>query len=462
MKQIFFLICFVAMASVVVAQKTAQQLAKAFQQFASDPQMKNAQVSLYVLNAKNGEVIFDKNSRLLLAPASTLKIISSVTAYELLGKNFRFSTAFLYAPNSNSLIVSGSGDPTLGSPRYAQTTPDVILDMVQKGLKAKSAISNILLHDLLYEDASIPAGYPWEDIGNYYGAGHGQLNWRENQYTLYFKTGRQGAPSTIGGVKPAMPGIKFKNLVKAGAAGSGDNAYIYFTSSPDSILIKGTVPPQQSSFDVSGAMPNPPYQFAKELQSFLTKTKNTNGSSRILVAKKDDNYAERLLRPPYDTIYIHYSPSLDSIVYWLNRKSINLYAEALIKSIAAQKEKSPSLEKGIRALQLFWSGKGIGPGELKMVDGSGLSPANRISTYAQVSILQHAKKQPWFGGFYQSLPEYNGMKMKSGTINGVKGFAGYHTSKAGEEYVFSFIVNNFGGSSSTVVQKMYRVLNELK
>lgn len=85
-----------------------------------------------------------------------------------------------------------------------------------------------------------------------------------------------------------------------------------------------------------------------------------------------------------------------------------------------------------------------------------------MTTKAQVAILLFAKKQPWYNGFYASLPLYNGMKMKSGTIGGVKGFTGYHTSKSGTVYAFSFLVNNYNGSSSALVQKMYAVLSTLK
>jgi D-alanyl-D-alanine carboxypeptidase/D-alanyl-D-alanine-endopeptidase (penicillin-binding protein 4) len=54
------------------------------------------------------------------------------------------------------------------------------------------------------------------------------------------------------------------------------------------------------------------------------------------------------------------------------------------------------------------------------------------------------------------------MKMKSGTIRDVKGFCGYHQSRDGREYVFSFLVNNYNGSTAALVTKMYRVLNVLK
>jgi D-alanyl-D-alanine carboxypeptidase/D-alanyl-D-alanine-endopeptidase (penicillin-binding protein 4) len=54
------------------------------------------------------------------------------------------------------------------------------------------------------------------------------------------------------------------------------------------------------------------------------------------------------------------------------------------------------------------------------------------------------------------------MKLKSGTIGGAKGFCGYHASKSGKQYIVSFIVNNYNGSASALVQKMYKVLNVLK
>ena len=163
-----------------------------------------------------------------------------------------------------------------------------------------------------------------------------------------------------------------------------------------------------------------------------------------------------------DTIYTHYSPSLDSIIYWFNKKSINLYGEALIKTFAHEKQGFGSTDSGVAIVQKFWKEKGLSDKELNIVDGSGLSPLNRVTTHAQVEILKYAKNKDWFPSFYNSLPEYNGMKMKSGTIHDVKGFCGYHKAKNGKEYIFSFLVNNYNGSAGDLVKKMYTVLDNLK
>jgi D-alanyl-D-alanine carboxypeptidase/D-alanyl-D-alanine-endopeptidase (penicillin-binding protein 4) len=78
------------------------------------------------------------------------------------------------------------------------------------------------------------------------------------------------------------------------------------------------------------------------------------------------------------------------------------------------------------------------------------------------TVLQSVKKESWFSSFYESLPVYNNMKMKSGSISDVIAYAGYQTSAGGTPLVFSFIVNNYNGSSSAVRQKLFNVLDVLK
>ena len=92
MKRIFFAFSFVFISVFGIAQNAA--LVKSFQKFENDPQLKAALSSLYIINAKTGKVIFDKNSKIGLAPGSTQKIITAAAGYELLGKDFRYKTEF--------------------------------------------------------------------------------------------------------------------------------------------------------------------------------------------------------------------------------------------------------------------------------------------------------------------------------------------------------------------------------
>ena len=142
------------------------------------------------------------------------------------------------------------------------------------------------------------------------------------------------------------------------------------------------------------------------------------------------------------------------------KKSVNLYGETLLKTIGKVKNGNASYSSGIKALQDFWKEKGIRTAMINFADGSGLSPQNYASARAEVQALIWAKKQKWFPAFEESFPSYNGMKIKSGTIKDAKAYAGYHTAKTGERYVFAVIVNNYHGKN--VNEKLFKLLNILK
>ena len=177
-----------------------------------------------------------------------------------------------------------------------------------------------------------------------------------------------------------------------------------------------------------------------------------------------DELNHHIIEPQIDLklLNTHYSPPLDSINYWFLKKSINLYGEAFVKTIGYQKKGVGATDTGLSIIKYFWKQRGIDPSAINIIDGSGLSPANRITTNALVTVMQFAKKQNWFSSFYNALPDMNGIKMKDGYISGVRSYTGYVKSKSGNDYTFAFIVNNFYGSAATVKEKMWKVLNILK
>ncbi|MGV3509680.1 MAG: D-alanyl-D-alanine carboxypeptidase, partial [Sphingobacteriaceae bacterium] len=137
--------------------------------------------------------------------------------------------------------------------------------------------------------------------------------------------------------------------------------------------------------------------------------------------------------------------------------------ESILKTIAFKQGKEGSTQKGVDEVQKFWKNKlGIDSDALAILDGSGLSPENRVTTLTMASILQSSLREPWYKYFYESLPLFNDMKMKSGSIRKVLGYTGYHKSSSGTPYVFAFITNNYNGSSSAIKRKMFKVLDELK
>lgn len=451
-------------------QPVSQQLNMALQKLEADAQFKHAIISMYVVDNKTGKVITDKNAQTGMAPASCQKVVTSASAFELLGKEYKYKTDLAFDGTIKDHVLTGNiylvgyGDPTLGSWRWKNTNETTVLNafvaaVEKKGIKEING--NVFGYDRKWESNNTPRGWIWEDIGNYYGAGASSLNWRENQYDIFLKAGaKEGDRAAIEKIVPHLENVGFYSEVLTAKKGSGDNAYIYLAPYGMSGYVRGTIPLGENSFKISGAMPNAAEQLTI---TFANELKNKNIQGVLFTGSYNGMEVEKKDIPIQPTtIFTLTSPPLDSINYWFLKKSVNLYGEAFVKTIAYEKTTFGSTDSGIAIIKDFWSKKGIEKAALNIIDGSGLSPANRVTTNALVSIMQYARQQPWFASFYYDLPEINGIKMKDGYINGVRSYTGYVKSKDGNEYTFSFIVNNFDGNPGTVREKMWKLLDILK
>jgi serine-type D-Ala-D-Ala carboxypeptidase/endopeptidase (penicillin-binding protein 4) len=393
-----------------------------------------------------------------------------VTAFETLGKDFTYKTFIAYDGKisegrlDGNLYFIGSGDPSLGSWRWKETSEEAIQKKIISMLKEKKITAmtgDIIIDDSKWESQATPDGWIWQDIGNYYGAGAWALNWHENQYDLVMKPGKKvGEAVQVLKTQPKLQVDLLINELTTGKEGSGDNSIIYLAENGRQGTVRGTIPAGQETFTVKGSMPNAPRHFAEMIKllladnaiSFSGKIKT---SADWLATGSKMKYACTML----DSIV---SPSFENMNKWFLEKSINLYGEAFVKTIAYEKNGFGSENAGLDLIRDFWNKQGIDKASLKIIDGSGLSPANRVTTAALAKVMLFARKQSWFNAFHNALPQSNGIPMKSGYISGVRSYTGYIKSTAGTDYTFAFIINNFDGSPSTVREKMFKLLNVLK
>ncbi|WP_299291429.1 D-alanyl-D-alanine carboxypeptidase/D-alanyl-D-alanine-endopeptidase [uncultured Mucilaginibacter sp.] len=451
------------------AQSLNQKLQTAFNHLERDLQCKYASLSLTVLDAETGETVFAAHPEMGLAPASTLKTVTSTTAFSLLGKDFQYQTTLGYNGTvaadgtlNGDLIIKGGGDPTLGSWRYGSSKENTILKIWVEAIRQagiKKINGRIIGDDALFGTQKIPDGWIWQDLGNYYGAGTSGLCWRENQYDIKLQTGKVGSRVRIVKTIPEMPNLNFQSELLTGSAGSGDRAFAYLLDKNSIVYLRGTYANNLEKRSIAAATPDPAYDAAFRLADTLKRLgidlKGTAASTQTLTA------AQKPLPEATQILSNIASPKLSEIIFWLNKKSINLYAEQLLKTLAWKAGKPVTTVDGVQVLQDFWKAKGIDSNALNIVDGSGLSPGDRVTTQTVAQILSSAKKESWFPDFYKSLPIINEMTMKSGSISNVQAYAGYQT-KNGRNLCFSIIVNNYSGSSSGIKAKMFRILDELK
>lgn len=455
--------------SFAYAQPIKDRIQQAYEQFMQSGKLPSGIVSFTVLDNKTGAIVFAKNPTTGLPTASTMKVITAITVLDILGPDHTYSTTLNYTGNIDSagvlngdIIIQGSGDPTLGSDRYADTQAERILDKWVNKIRAtgiRHINGHVIADDLYFNGNDTPDTWTWGDIGNYYGAGISGLNWRENKVGLRFYTGNIGQQAKLSFPAELPSGTTLINEVKTGPNGSGDNVYAYSAPYSEIVYLRGTHGKDLRK-KIEIALPDPALALAQQLTSGLEKI-GISVDSLPTTGKRLTNQGA-LLPTSFTSLDTHQSPPLKDILYWFNQKSINLYGEALLKSFGLIAHNTFNTQEAASLVSKYWEQKlQIPTSEMKIHDGSGLSPQNHVTTLAMAKIMRYARTRPWYPVLEKSLPTINGITMKSGTIGGSLGYTGFH--KKGEtSLTFSLLVNNYVGSAAAMRQTMFHLLNSLK
>ncbi len=400
-----------------------------------DSSWDHASVSAYAINTKTSEVVMDQSSDKSLMPASCMKVITTAAALQILGPETRFQTDLEHDGTvdrgvlQGNLYIRGGGDPCLGSERVEGSLSwdkqiEAWVDAIQK-LGVKRIKGEVIGDATRWEKALAVPSWSWEDLGNYYGAGACALSFHENAYQLFFKPGNEvGDKTAILRQNPPMLALQFQNEVTTGPVGSGDQACIYGSEFSPFHYVRGTIPAGVEEFSIKGSIPDP----AGLCGAMLAKALEAKG---ISIEHQKINGDKRTV------FHTTYSPTVKEIVYWTNQKSINLYAEHLLKKMGEAVFKEGSTKAGIKAVTDFWRSKKIDLNGFNMADGSGLSRKNLVTAQQFVSILTQIKNSDFFPVFLESLPQENEqIKAKSGSMSLVRGYVGY-----ADEVIFAVLVN---------------------
>ena len=449
-----------------------------------DKDLRNAGIGFFAVDVKTGEVLAELNSNLALTPASTQKLITTATALEVLGANYRFETNIEYTGKidknthvlEGNIVIKGGGDPTLGSKYFDETRTHLFLQKWADAISAKGIkhIDGEVIADArLYGYDIVPPTWAWEDMGNYFGAGACGLTVYDNFYTLFINTGKNiGDITKIVKVEPKIEGMSFDNQVISDAIIS-DQSYIFGAPYTYFRYIQGRLPLNRTSFKVKGSLPDPAYYVATELKSKLKLSKNI--SSGIATTFRKNPELSEVDSLQHFRLYTSKSPELKDIIKLTNFRSINLFAEHLFKQsqLKSCNFKIENIDKDF--IENFWKKRGLNPGGMNIYDGSGLSKYNTVTTKQMAAILMYMKtKSKNTEVFYNSIPTVgkegtvkymckatsaeNNMHAKSGSIRNVRAYAGYVTTKSGRDVAFSIIINNFNCKSKLARKKMEKVL----
>jgi serine-type D-Ala-D-Ala carboxypeptidase/endopeptidase (penicillin-binding protein 4) len=454
MKQYIIIIISLLLVHETEAQRNILACKQAAEKLSVQQYMKYGVLAVSVRNASTGEIVYSAKGDLGMQGASTQKIFTAVSAYEILGAAHRYTTKFFYEKRDSSLTIEGNYDPTMGSWRYTSTIPDRIGDSLRRGLAGRP-ISKVRIA----EEALLPPykaySNTWilEDIGNYFGAPCSPLMWRENQFEAILVKDK-GQKYVVQRTEPpfVLQHITINSAVQSGPEGSGDKTCTYTALgnvATPTYTIAGQYGTDQHTFAAGISIEGASY-FTQELQLRSKKIHTVAPITKIGI--KGDAQC----------VHTHYSPTLDSINYWFLKKSINLYGEALTRTLSHRVSKTYDLGCGISQIYKVAHQAGIDSAALHFFDGCGLSPSNKLTANSLSQILHYARSRKYFDPFYMALPIINDLSMKSGSIHRVRAYAGYVNSSDGNIYSFAIIANNYSCSGIEMQSALWHVLDYLK
>jgi D-alanyl-D-alanine carboxypeptidase/D-alanyl-D-alanine-endopeptidase (penicillin-binding protein 4) len=424
------------------------------------PSFLHASLSVSILD-QDGNQLYGLNPQKNLIPASSQKLMTTLVALHVLGPEHRFVTAIgirgelipdgtLYG----DLIIKGGGDPSLGSPempgalRMNDVLKRILAFIDDAGITCIEG--DIIVDGGIFDRVGIQRAWTWDDLTNYYAAGVYGLNIYENFFELTFKRSSiPGRPTRIIEIFPNAPGVSIRNLVKTGAPGSGDQAYLYGDPYGSEREVRGTIPPGTGDFTIKGAIPDPPLFFSGLLKNQLVKEGfSVGGVSREENGASSEHGITWIGEIP--------SPSLQSLVKWTNTRSNNLYCETFLKTLGLTKASEGTFENGMAVLSEEID-KLIGSSmHIKLDDGSGLSMRNRVNALAMTQFLyemsremglESVKKVIPRGGergmlsFLDNHPGQSSIWLKSGSMESVLSYAGIVEDSRGHPLFVSIISN---------------------
>ncbi len=433
-----------------------------------DSRVTKATVGVVIADSVSGTELYGKAATTALKPASNMKLLTAAAALDLLGPDSRFSTEVYAAgaPAGNGtvsrLYLRGNGDPTLRESDLKSLAQQVKAAGVTR-------VTGSVVGDGGFFDGDKYNDY-WDakDYNNAYAAQVSGLTLspssalRVGTLNVTYKPGSKSGKKAVLGLVPALASgyVKLVNKVTTKKAGSGASVSVR-RSNGNTITVSGRVALKRATATKVITI-NQPAGYAAHVFTGMLRSLGV----RVDGAATIGSTPTTRVRLASDT-----SVPLSTIVKLLLKPSNNGMTEHLIKTLGRSGDKAGTWAAGsARVLKWLKTTQSV-PTNLKIVDGSGLAHANRLTSRVLVRVLQYARTRDWFPTFYDALPvagnpdpaiggtltdrmvntaAQNNLRAKTGTLTGVTALSGYVADKTGRLYTFSML-GSYKTSSPRVV-----------
>ncbi|MBN1968251.1 MAG: D-alanyl-D-alanine carboxypeptidase [Candidatus Delongbacteria bacterium] len=417
--------------------------------------------SIEFKNLVNDSVLYSHRKDYKLIPASNMKIITTISALDILGPEFKYETVYEISGEirkselHGNIKIIGSGDPTngrdyfknrsIGNRRFSN-----FAHFLRDSLEIKTIRGEIIV-DNDFPNTLYGSGWEYDDLTEYYAAPISKLSFNENLIKL----------NIVNDMVNTSPEYEFSyNFIKD----NDTRAQVYRLANTDSLLI---ISDFNGNYIKYSTVSDPAKLFKGQLIRVLEL-------SNIKVLSKDYE------NPKILDYYYDKSDSMDVMLYKANSESNNFYAEQLYRTaiehfalsndsiITLKKDRNQyysisDINSAASSIYSILYGINVNP-----ADGSGLSRKNLISAEEMNRVLRKGYKSDHFRQLLHSIakPGYDGtlenkfssdilserVFAKSGSMTNVQCLSGYLVTENGTLVFFSILCNNFSGSSSRIVR----------
>jgi len=419
--------------------------------------------SIQIIDPDSGAVIYSHSPRKPLIPASNMKLVTTATALKYLGPKFEYKT--VVGLHDDTLVVIGSGDPLLGDKvtddKYGRES-GWVFDKIVQALREQGVreINDVIVDTTIFDDQRVHPSWPPSDYNKWYACEVCGLNYHGN--CIDVATTNAGGAIVID-VEPQTRFVEIVNEVQAtsGKSAVGSNR----TQTPNKIIVFGKCKSKEGPFRV--AIEQPAAFFGFLLVEHLARAGIVAKGKLI---ERDFEQTGRF-KP-----LVEFVTPLSDVLERANTDSLGLAAEALLKTIAAQRSPakgSGGWAGGRELVGQYLAGLGVAGAEFNIDDGSGLSRQNRLTTNAISKILLDLYRggnwelfrvslatggEDGTIGKYFNEPKYRGRILgKTGYISGVRSFSGICLTDGGP-YLFSIISNGSKGLSRDEINEVAKAI----
>ncbi len=448
--------------SVVSSLDPVSQLRADINSVLSDSLFIPTHAAIKVVALEDNTVLYERDSKVLMHPASNMKLFTSAAALSILDTNYLLKTSvFIDRYPSDSLVNGALYLKGYGNPDFTDADADSLAAAVRR-FGITTIAGDLILDNSYFDDEYWGAGWTWDDESDPDAPYIDALSINKNCITIIVTSDSMNISAYTEPMTDFVT-ITMKATIAIDSIRNPLKIKCLLMNNPNTIVIEGELP-KFSYMTQKVSLRRPEYYTGTLFRESLKR-------AGILV---NGNLVDGLVPKTVPEIACHIQP-IEKVITAMNKVSDNLAAENLIKIIGAEKYGIPGTTRhGLTMVKLFLSEAGIDTVQCSVADGSGVSRYNLFSADQIVQFLTALYKQPKiFSILYHSLPiagidgtlsermvsypASTNLHAKTGTLNGVSCLSGYVQTRDGEMLTFSILMQNFNTSPAAYRRAQDRI-----